>query len=444
MEELTLQQHRNRIDNINEAERSIISCMRRHRIHDYIQGHIYYNLGDYPYPYKIEPTEYDYRILHECAERGAGLIHLHEDWNDALRILGADKYNSHDPEGMKHFLNLCHGMGLKVMAYASLGYMFKGDPDFRESFKYPGSTTLDAIHFHYYRNDPNSPTWVDYIMPKMEEILYKYDFDGLYNDWDILDLNDTEDILTEMYSIIKAHKKIFKLHVGRAKGLPYDTKVYDYLWNGERVKSIADTAKTRNHTPYCVPCPDYRYMPNDDLDFVFAQYIPFMQFPMLTYGRPVTGMKVEMPGVEYTQDEMYQFFKRVGKYYNAHPNGPYVYSEWSAIPDNPNMSDRWFYYLDLYKPMTTEGTVCHLNIGENTLLRSEIPEGVFVSLFSNEKQYIVISNLSDKPYEVVLNDKWHDRVMRSDSNSFTVAPRRILFLVKCNVEKAEKELMNVK
>ena len=80
--------------------------------------------------------------------------------------------------------------------------------------------------------------------------------------------------------------------------------------------------------------------------------------------------------------------------------------------------------------MTEEGTVCHLNIGENTLLQSSIPANVHVSLFSNEKQYLVISNLSDKPYEAVLTDTWHDRVMRSNSNTFTVVPHRIIFLVK--------------
>ena len=55
---------------------------------------------------------------------------------------------------------------------------------------------------------------------------------------------------------------------------------------------------------------------------------------------------------------------------------------------------------------------------------------MFVSLFSNEKQYLVISNLTDKPYEAVLNDQWQDRVKRSDSMTFTAEPRRIIFLIK--------------
>lgn len=433
LKNLSLEQQRSRLQNLQEAEQKVKSCMRRHRIHDYIQGHVFYNLGEYPNPIKMEPTEYDYRILHECAKRGAGLIHFHEDWNDSLRVHGADKYSSADPEGLKLFLGVCHELGMKVTAYASMGFLQVTDPDCRPAFSYPGRAPLAQGWFCYQKNTPNSPEWVDYIMPKMEQILYQYDFDGLYNDWDILDHNDTEDMLAELYSIIKSHNKIFKLHVGRADGLPFDTKVYDYLWTGEGVKSYEAAATARNHTPYCIPCMDYRYLPNADPDFVFAQYIPFMQFPMLTYGRPVTGERVMIPGFPYVTDKnphFYQFFKRANLYYNAHPNGPYIYSEWSAIPDNPQMPDKWFHYLALYKPMTTEGTVCHLNIGENTLLKNAIPEEVFVSLFSNEKQYLVISNLSDKPYTAELHDTWYDRVMNARAVAFTVPPRRILFLEK--------------
>ena len=433
MKRLSLEQQRARIDNINEAERSVKTCMRRHRVHDYIQGHVFYNLGEYPNPISMEPTEYDFKILRECADRGAGLLHFHEDWNDALRLHGADKYTSADPEGLKRFLDLCHGLGMKVTAYASMGFMQKTDPDCKPEYSYPGRPPLEQAWIRYQKNSPNSPEWVDFIMPKMEQILYKYDFDGLYNDWDILDHNDTEDMLAEVYRIIKSQNKIYKLHVGRADGLPFDIKVYDYLWTGEGVKSYETAATARNHTPYCIPCMDYRYLPNADPDFVFAQYIPFLQFPMLTYGRPVTGDRVNIPGFDYetkNNPQFFEFFKRANKYYKAHPNGPYIFSEWSAIPDNPNLPDKWFYYLELYKPMTEEGTVCHLNIGENTLIQGDIPKDVFVSLFSNEKQYLVVSNLSEKPYEVVLNDTWHDRIMRSNAQTFTVPPRRILFLVK--------------
>lgn len=433
MKRLSLEQQRARIDNISEAERSVKTCMRRHRVHDYIQGHVFYNLGEYPNPISMEPTEYDFKILRECADRGAGLLHFHEDWNDALRLHGADKYTSADPEGLKRFLDLCHGLGMKVTAYASMGFMQKTDPDCKPEYSYPGRPPLEQAWIRYQKNSPNSPEWVDFIMPKMEQILYKYDFDGLYNDWDILDHNDTEDMLAEVYRIIKSQNKIYKLHVGRADGLPFDTKVYDYLWTGEGVKSYETAATARNHTPYCIPCMDYRYLPNADPDFVFAQYIPFLQFPMLTYGRPVTGERVNIPGFDYetkNNPQFFEFFKRANKYYKAHPNGPYIFSEWSAIPDNPNLPDKWFYYLELYKPMTEEGTVCHLNIGENTLIQGDIPKDVFVSLFSNEKQYLVVSNLSEKPYEVVLNDTWHDRIMRSNAQTFTVPPRRILFLVK--------------
>ena len=430
MKLLTIEQHKKRLENLREAEESVISCMKQHRIRDYVQGHVMYRIGEYPYPFKIEPTEYDYHVLHECATRGAGIIQLHEEWNDALRIMGADKYTSHDPEGLSHFLNLCHSMQLKVMAYASMGYMQITDPDYRESYNLAGWPVLRQLHYSYGRNDPSNPEWVNYIMPKMEKMLELYDFDGLYNDMECGDFSGVEEMFSEVYSMLKARKRLYKVHVGGKVGLPLKEKLYDYIATGEAVVDVKSGARMRNLTPYVTPIVDYRHQPDDDPDFVFAQFIPFMQFPMLFYGRPVKGLMVEAPGVAYTQESRYWLNKRVGQYYNFHKDGPYVYSEWSSIPSNPLMKDKWFEYLALYKPMTEEDTVCRLNIGENALLKSEIPEDVYVSLFTNERQYLVISNLSDKPYEAVLSRPWFNRVARVLSDRFVVPPHRIIFLKK--------------
>lgn len=47
---------------------------------------------------------------------------MHEEWNDGIRKLGADKFSSHDPEGMKAFIRLCHDFGIKVIPYVSTGF----------------------------------------------------------------------------------------------------------------------------------------------------------------------------------------------------------------------------------------------------------------------------------------------------------------------------------
>ena len=101
MKILTREQHKARLDNITYAEKSIKKFFRRVRIHDYIPGQVIYNLGEYPAKFSIKPTEYDYEVVKNLADMGVGLIQLHEEWNDAIRIMGADKFTSHDEQGLK-------------------------------------------------------------------------------------------------------------------------------------------------------------------------------------------------------------------------------------------------------------------------------------------------------------------------------------------------------
>ena len=134
MKWLSLEEQRKRIDNINHAEKNNRKFLRRHRIRDYLPGQATYTLGDYPARFSIEPTEYDYNMLKDMAENGVELIQLHEEWNDAIRRFGADKFSSFDPQGLQKFVDLCHSFGIKVIAYASSGYFNEPDPDFREEF----------------------------------------------------------------------------------------------------------------------------------------------------------------------------------------------------------------------------------------------------------------------------------------------------------------------
>ena len=90
MKNLTLEQHRKRIENINSAEAANKKYFRRHRIRDYIPGQAIYHLGDYPNPFSISPTEYDRELIKSFSENGVGLIQIHEDWNDSIRRFGAD------------------------------------------------------------------------------------------------------------------------------------------------------------------------------------------------------------------------------------------------------------------------------------------------------------------------------------------------------------------
>ena len=101
---MSLEKTQARIDNIRNAERTNKQYCRRIRIHDYLAGQAIYNLGDYPAKISAAPTDYDRKLISELAERGVQLIQVHEEWNDAVRLYGADKFNAVDRQGMKDFV----------------------------------------------------------------------------------------------------------------------------------------------------------------------------------------------------------------------------------------------------------------------------------------------------------------------------------------------------
>ena len=148
MEILTREQHKARLDNITYAEKNIKKSFRRVRIHDYIPGQVIYNLGEYPAKFSIKPTEYDYEVVKNLADMGVGLIQLHEEWNDAIRIMGADKFTSHDEQGLKEFIELCHSFGIKIIPYISSGFFDERDPDFKEYFT-RGKYSLNNSYYRY-------------------------------------------------------------------------------------------------------------------------------------------------------------------------------------------------------------------------------------------------------------------------------------------------------
>ena len=81
--------------------------------------------------------------------------------------------------------------------------------------------------------------------------------------------------------------------------------------------------------------------------------------------------------------------------------------------------------------MTEDETVAFMEIRESEDVLSTIPDSVFITEFVNDNRYMVISNMTDKPYEAVLRDNWRDRVSGEVGKCFTVPTHRILFLKKC-------------
>jgi hypothetical protein len=441
MKLLDIEQQRRRFDNITFAETSAKKYLRKHQVHRYIPGQAVYRLGEYPAAFSIAPTEYDELRIKELAEAGVGLIQIHEEWNDAIRALGADKYSSHDPAGMHKFIDLCHKYGIKILPYFSTGFFDVRDPDYIDA--YGTEARLDSGYFRYTGCNTHSPEWVSYNLKKMTGILDHYGFDGIYNDMGypfdknfkdgyIVDDPYIEDTLGRIYSEVKDRGGIVKVHQGLCISPKGNTKVYDYLWVGECVSDIQELRRAATFEPYVVPCPDFRFM-KDSADGFFAKTIPFMQFEIRLDGRPVTGDCACVPGVEYVNNPAnreQEWYEAIKAWHDAHPDGPHVYSPWSAIPDDPAHRDLWKEYLALYRPMVEESSNVYIDIQDSTLIRESKPQDLIMSLFVNEECYLVISNVGTRSETVTLNDGWIDRRTGKAVKELTLAPDTVHFLIK--------------
>ena len=443
MKRLTFEEFKKRSENIRFCEENAKNYRFRHRVRDYIPGQVFYHMGEYPVNSSFTPTEYDQKVLKELGDRGVGLIQIHSEWTDTERMLGTDKFTTYDPEGIKAFINLVHDCNLKIIPYFSSNYFEMKDPDYVPEMNNPRAKPLVEFYYQLAHCSSASPEWLSYMIPRVEKILDDFDFDGLFNDSGCTDLyldNITrahaEDMLYRLYNMVKVRGKIMRLHYSGDLGIPLDEKVYDYLSVGEavrtydRVGAYEGFVLSRDHKPYVLPMVDGRFINEDDADEQFANFIPFMQFPELKYGRPYTGIAYEKFGHMFPNEPVTNQIKKLYDYYNANPEGPYAYTEWSSIPDNPKMKETWFKYLDLYKPMVEEGSVCHIDITETPLVKSKYDKNIIVSLFTNEELYMVVSNLSKEPYELNLSQVWTNRETGETKDTYIIEPNRMVFLKK--------------
>ncbi len=454
MKVLSIEEYRRRIENIRSAEAGNRKYFRRHRIRDYLPGQVTYNLGDYPKRFSIAPTEYDYEMLSDLAKNGVRLLQIHEEWNDSIRHLGADKHSSHDPEGLRKFIDLCHSFGIKIIPYVSSGYFCANDPNFREEFT-RGKYELIISHFNYRMCWAGSPEWRAYLLPRIKDILDTYGFDGIYNDWgydgnEIFEKKmfaegknpyelasydypydpDLEDFLGIIYSEVKRRGGVCKLHAGRNNTAPCKDKVYDYLWIGENANSENNFGIGKEYEQYIVPCQHVEFSDKSDPESYYAKVIPFMQFPLLKRGRPLMGGGLEEDIPYSVEDGEHKFKMRVRDYMKKHPEGPYVYSLWSDIPDDPEEYPRWCRFFSLYQPMVTEDSLAYIELSDCDEILSPISANVVASMFVNEEKYLVVSNLGKEEYKLDLRDVWQDRESKILAKSFIIKPNKILFLIK--------------
>ena len=444
----TVQEQRARIHNINRAEQGNHRYHRRIRIQDYLSGQAIYGLGDYPARVDAAPTDYDRALIKKLRECGVDLIQVHEEWNDACRLYGGDKFNAVNKEGMKEFIRLCHDNGIKIIAYVSSGYFQHGDPDDRPEFHSPEDQLLSNSYMNYHHNDQDSPEWREYVIPRTLNVMDEYGFDGIFNDCyftqrdtpqdektygDLSYKPAAEDLLCQIYSEVKKRGGIYKIHAGWNLPAPCKDQVYDYLWIGESVKG-QEIGIGKDFPQYVVPCLDCRSN-STSAEAYFAYTIPFLQFPLLKIGRPLQGNNTDLPNVTYYGNRNggeVAFFRSVKNYMDEHPDGPYVYSLWSSIPDDPNEFTLWAKYMKLYKPMVTENSLAYIELRECDAIKSELPERVIASMFVNEQIYLVVSNLEEKAYTLELDGKWRNRITGEVDSCFTIDREALCFLEKCD------------
>ena len=242
-----------------------------------------------------------------------------DEWNDRYGLFGGNKLTAVNPDGFRRFVAMVHKRGIKILAYASTGYFSGSDPDYRKEWSRPGDIS-GANWWDLPRCSPASPGWRAYLLPRMLQILEDYEVDGLYNDWgywpnarrkikeqakdEMVAFEETlqydgavTDLLHLVYSEVKRRGGIYKMHAdGIQQPLTGGLKVYDYLWVGEGVKNIDGMRKAvKNHLPYVVPCIHGSKAKGVSDSDHFLHSIPYMQFPLLQAGRPLTGERAMIP-----------------------------------------------------------------------------------------------------------------------------------------------------
>jgi len=219
------------------------------------------------------------------------------------------------------------------------------------------------------------------------------------------------DLLALVYAEVKRRGGIVKLHINAAEQPPTgDAKVYDYLWVGEGVDNADGLReKAKNFPPYVVPCIDREFATLANEDEPYLHGIPFLQFPVLQAGRPFTGERAAIPGIEYPPEESDFWVRRcreIWKHYQANPDGPHTYSIWDSVPGKTEIRPTHARWLKEYLPLVEEGTLAWLEIGDSELFTQPLGSKVVASVFANRHLYLVLANYGQSAIEVGTSDAY--------------------------------------
>lgn len=450
----TAHDHRRRLENIRFCERAIRCCMHKHLITGYLPGQCVYNLGEYPCRKPWTTDRWDEQELDKLRDEGIRLIQVHEEWNDALRLFGQDKFTPLNPSAFQRFVNMVHARGMKLIVYVSSGFFHRPDRDYQECWA-RGKPHV-ALYWNNAWCSPASTSWRAYLLPRLTRIMDDYGVDGLYNDLGYRRLADDglaptqdevlafqeslthdaalEDLLGLIYAEVKRRGGIVKIHHGGGEAPKTNLKVYDYLWVGEGVRAIDSLREaSKNHPPYAVPCVDLSRTSIVREEELYLHSIPYMQFPLLQAGRPFTGERAVMPNISYHRPETCEFTKHIRsiwRYYQEHPDGPHSYGWWDSVPGRLEARPTHARWLRQYQAMTQEGTRAYLELADNDVFAQPLPNNVVASMFANRDLYLVLANYTPGTVNVVTRDHWAvtDSVNIPLRTDWTLAPRSLMIL----------------
>ncbi len=419
-----------RLANIGVAERSVRRCLRRHLVTSYLPGQVTYNLGEYPAPAPWVVSEEDERLLDEYAAGGIELVQLHEEWNDAERLFGGDKFSPVNPAGLRRFVEMAHARKMRVLLYGSTGFFEERDPDFRREWAREG-TTLVELWYRYARCSPASPSWRAYVMPRLLGLMDRWGADGIYDDcgylreaWALQPTPDEvpafdqgpdrdgalSDLLALLHAEIHRRAGILKVHLGGSDAPRADRTVYDYLWVGEGVEDLdRQREMVKHHAPYVAPCFDLSRARVPGEDELYLHTIPYLQFPMLIGGKAVTGARsreASMPCLDPETDDWTRHMRAIERHYGEHPEGPHSYGWWDSTPGRPYAKERFFSWLRKYRPLVEEGTRAYLEVTESALFRKPLPADVVASVFANRELWLVLANYGRAAHTVTTAVGW--------------------------------------
>jgi hypothetical protein len=452
----TAEDHRRRLLNISVGQRGIRSCLRRHLITNYLPAQCGYNLGEYPCRQPWDPGAYDEQELDRLKQHGIQLIQVFDEWNDSLRLFGGDKYRALNPAGFRRFIDMVHRRGMKIITYASSCFLQRTDPDFHQEWSREGDNLLVG-YWNMARCSPASPGWRAFLLPRLVQILDTYDLDGIYIDGgyvqnfrrtlktpakdEVLAFQETPehdaaftDLLALLYAEVQRRGGILKLHVdGADQPRTAGLTVYDYLWVGEGVNQVDPLREAvKNHPPYVVPCIDMTFAKIENADEPYLHAIPYMQFPLLQAGRPFTGERGLIPGVVYASDQDFwvRRCREAWKYYQAHPQGPFTYGGWDAVPERPETRPTHARWLKQYLPLVEDGTWAWLEVGESDLFQGPRPQDTVASVFANRALYLVLANYGRSAADIATTEAYvpADNVALPPAKQWSLPPRSLQIL----------------